>query len=121
MRGPSGRGAAGGAEGFATAAARAAGHRSVGGKGGCCWDIDIVRDLRIGDGDAGVVERYNGTAGVADRWVEETPGVDIRGGTLDDEREWDVGAVDAERIGVGATDAERVRPRRERGEAILVI
>jgi len=87
-RGPSGRGAAVGAEGFATAAARAAGHRSVGGKGGgCCWDTDIVRDLRIGDGDAGVVERYDGTAGVADRWAEETPGVEIRGGTLDDERE----------------------------------
>jgi hypothetical protein len=68
MRGPSGRGAAAGAEGLAIAAARAAGHRSLGGKGGgCCCDIDIVRDLRMGDGDAGVLERYVGTAGVADR------------------------------------------------------
>ena len=47
--------------------------------------------------------------------------MEIRGGTLDDEREGDVGAVDAERVGVGATDAERVRPRRERGELILEI
>lgn len=66
-RGPSGRGAAAGAEGL-TAAASAGGHWSVGGNGGgCCCDIDIVRDLRIGDGDAGVLERYDGTAGVADR------------------------------------------------------
>lgn len=65
MRGPSGRMAVG-AEGFE--AMRAAGHWSLGGKGGgCCCDIDIVRDLRIGDGDAGVLERYDGTAGVADR------------------------------------------------------
>ena len=58
-----------GAEGFE--AMRAGGHWSLGGKGGgwggCCCDIDIVRDLRIGDGDAGVLERYDGTAGVADR------------------------------------------------------
>jgi len=50
--------------------------------------------------------------------AEETPGVDIRGGTLDPEREWDVGATDAER-GVGATDAERDSPRREKDEEIL--
>jgi hypothetical protein len=66
-RGPSGRGAAAGAEGFPIAAVSAAGHRSMEGKGGCCCDIDMVLDLR-GDGDAGVVERYVGTAGVADRW-----------------------------------------------------
>jgi hypothetical protein len=51
-RGPNGRGAAAGAEGFA---ASVAGHGGNG--GGCCCDIDIVRDLRIGDGDAGVLER----------------------------------------------------------------
>jgi hypothetical protein len=45
------------------------------------------------------------------------PGVEIRGGTLDEERE-DVGATDAERVG-GTTDAERVCPSRDRGEAIL--
>lgn len=66
MRGPSGRGAAGGAEGLLIEAVSAAGHRSLGGKGGCC-DIDIVRDLRMGEGDAGVLERNDGTAGVADR------------------------------------------------------
>jgi hypothetical protein len=65
-RGPRGRGAAGGAEGLLIEAVSAAGHRSLGGRGGGC-DIDIVRDLRTGDGDAGVVERYDGTAGVADR------------------------------------------------------
>jgi hypothetical protein len=66
-RGPSGRGAAGGAEGLLLIeAVSAAGHRSLGGKGGGC-DIDIVRDFRTGDGDAGVVERNDGTAGVADR------------------------------------------------------
>jgi hypothetical protein len=65
-RGPSGRGAAGGAEGLLLIeAVSAAGHRSLGGKGGGC-DIDIVRDFRTGDGDAGVLERYDGTAGVAD-------------------------------------------------------
>jgi len=58
-RGPAGRGAVAGAEGFAaTAAVSAAGHRSLRGKGGgWCCDIDIVRDLRMGDGDAGVLER----------------------------------------------------------------
>jgi hypothetical protein len=66
-RGPSGRGAAAGAEGLLIAAVSAAGHRSMEGKGGCCCDIDIVRDLRTGDGDAGVLERYDGTPGVADR------------------------------------------------------
>jgi hypothetical protein len=65
-RGPSGRGAAGRAEGLLIEAVSAAGHRSLGGKGGGC-DIDIVRDLRTGDGDEGVLERNNGTAGVADR------------------------------------------------------
>jgi len=65
-RGPSGRGAAAGAEGLLSAAVSAAGHRSMEGKGGGC-DIDIVRDLRTGDGDVGVLERYDGTAGVADR------------------------------------------------------
>jgi hypothetical protein len=64
-RGPSGREVAEWAEGFARAAVSDGGHRSLGGSGGCC-DIDIVRDLRIGDGDAGVVGRYDGT-GVADR------------------------------------------------------
>jgi hypothetical protein len=65
-RGPSGRWVAARAEGFE--AARDAGHWSLGGKGGgCCCDVDIVRDLRIGDGDAGVLERYDGTPGVADR------------------------------------------------------
>jgi hypothetical protein len=55
-RGPAGRGAAAGAEGFAaTAAASAAGHRGKG--GGCCCDTDTVRDLRMGDGDTGVLER----------------------------------------------------------------
>jgi hypothetical protein len=64
-RGPSGREAAAGAEGL-IAAVSAAGHRSMEGKGGgCCCDIDIVRDLRTGDGDAGVLERYG--TGVADR------------------------------------------------------
>jgi hypothetical protein len=58
-RGPCGRGAAGGAEGLVIDAGQ-------GGKGGGC-DIDIVRDLRTGDGDTGVPERYDGTAGVADR------------------------------------------------------
>lgn len=49
------------------------------------------------------------------------PGVDIRAGTVDPEREGDVGATDAERVGgVGATDAERLSPRRESGEAIFV-
>ncbi len=33
--------------------------------------------LANGDGDAGVVERYDGMAAVADRWVEETPQVEI--------------------------------------------
>jgi len=48
------------------------------------------------------------------------PGVEIRAGTLDPERDGEVGATDAERVGgVGATDAERVSPRRDRGEAIL--
>jgi hypothetical protein len=48
------------------------------------------------------------------------PGVEIRAGTPDPERDGDVGATDAERVGgVGATDAERVSPRRESGEAIL--
>jgi len=65
-RGPSGRGAAGGAEGLLIEAVSAAGHRSLGGKGGGCCDIDIVRDLR-GDGDTGVLERNDDTAGVADR------------------------------------------------------
>jgi hypothetical protein len=60
-RGPSGRGAAGGAEGLLIEAVSAAGHRSLGGKGGGC-DIDIVRDLRIGDGDTGVLERNDGVA-----------------------------------------------------------
>lgn len=47
------------------------------------------------------------------------PGVDIRAGTEEPERD-EVGATDAERVGgVGATDAERVRPRRESGEAIF--
>ena len=82
-----------GAEGFVAAA-----HRSLEGRGGGFCDIDIVRDLRIGDGDAGVVERNDGGVGVADRWAAEgKPGVPIR-----------VGAVDAARVGVaGATDAER--------------
>jgi len=65
-RGPCGRAAAVGAEGFGVAAVSAAGHWSLGGKGGRC-DIDIVRVLRIGDGDTGVLERNDGTAGVADR------------------------------------------------------
>jgi hypothetical protein len=60
--GPSGREAAAGAEGLTIAAVSAAGHRSRGGKGGGC-DIDIVRDLRTGVGDA--KERIGGTAGVA--------------------------------------------------------
>jgi len=48
------------------------------------------------------------------------PGVEIRPGTVDAERDGEVGATDAERVGgVGATDAERLRPRRESGEAIL--
>jgi len=48
------------------------------------------------------------------------PGVDIRAGTEEPERDEEVGATDAERVGgVGATDAERVRPRRESGEAII--
>jgi hypothetical protein len=117
-RGPCGRVAAVGAEGFGVAAVSAAGHWSLGGKGGRC-DIDIVRVLRIGDGDTGVLERNDGTAGVADRWVDEAAGVEIRGGTLDAERERDVGATDAERIGpVGATDPERLC-RRASGETIL--
>jgi hypothetical protein len=58
MRGPSGCGAAAGAEDL-IAAGSAAGHLSMEGKeGGCCCDIDIVRDLRTGDGDAGLLERY---------------------------------------------------------------
>lgn len=61
-RGPTGRGAAGGAEGLVIEPSPA----GQGGKGGGC-DIDIVRDLRTGDGDAGVLERNDGTAGVADR------------------------------------------------------
>jgi hypothetical protein len=48
------------------------------------------------------------------------PGVEIRAGTVDAERDGEVGATDAERVcAVGATDAERVSPRRESGEAIL--
>ena len=66
-RGPSGRGAAGGAEGLVIDAVSAAGHRSLGGNGGGGCDIDIVLDLRTGDGDTGVLERYDGAAGVADR------------------------------------------------------
>src|SRR5258708_34503248 len=69
-RGPSGRGAAGWAEGLLIEAVSAAGHRSLGGKGGGC-DIDAVRDLRTGDGDAGVLRRNDGQAGGASRWVEE--------------------------------------------------
>jgi len=65
IRGPAGREAEG-VEGFITAAVRDGCHRSLEGKGGCC-DIDMVRDLRIGDGDAGVVERNDGKPGVADR------------------------------------------------------
>lgn len=54
--------------------------------------------------------------------AEETPGVEIRGGTVDAEREGDVGATDAERAcDEGATDAERLIPRRERGEAMLAM
>jgi hypothetical protein len=49
------------------AAVSATGHRSMEGKGGCCCDIDIVRDLRTGDGDAEVLERNDGTAGIADQ------------------------------------------------------
>ena len=37
------------------------------GKGGSCCDINMVLDLQ-GDADAGVVEWYIGTVGVADRW-----------------------------------------------------
>ena len=66
-RGPSGLDAAPGAEGFDAAAMSDAGHRSVDGNGGCCCDIDIVRDLRMGDGDAGVLERKDVKPGVADR------------------------------------------------------
>jgi hypothetical protein len=49
------------------------------------------------------------------------PGVEVRAGTVDPDRDGDVGATDAERVGgVGATDAERLSPRRrEIGEAIL--
>lgn len=56
-RGPTGRGAAAGAEGLLSAAVSAAGQRSMEGKGGCCCEIDIVRDFRTGDGEAGVLER----------------------------------------------------------------
>ena len=50
------------------------------------------------------------------------PGVEIREGTVDPERDGEVGATDAERVGgVGATDAERVSPMRESGDAILVM
>jgi hypothetical protein len=42
-------------------------------------------------------------------------------GALDAERVGDVGATDAERIGVGVTDVERLWPMRERGEAMLRI
>jgi hypothetical protein len=116
-RGPSGRWAADGAEGLPSAAVSAAGHRSMEGKGGCCCDIDIVRDLRTGDGDTGVLERKEG---VADREAEEMPGVEIRPGTVDADRDGEVGATDAERVGgVWATDDERLSPRRESGEAIL--
>lgn len=66
MRGPSGRGAVGGAEGLLIEAVNAASHRSLGGKEGGC-DIDIVQDLRTGDGDAGIMERNDGMAGVAYR------------------------------------------------------
>ncbi len=67
-RGPSGLDAAAWAEGFNAAAVSDGGQRSVDGNGGgCCCDIDIVRDLRMGDGDAGVLERNDGKAGVADR------------------------------------------------------
>jgi len=68
-RGPSGLDVAVGAEGFDAAAMRDAGHRSLDGNGGgCCCDTDIVRDLRMGDGDAGVVERNDVPGpGVADR------------------------------------------------------
>ena len=47
------------------------------------------------------------------------PGVEIRGGTVDAERNGEVGATDAERMGgVGATDAERLSPKRESGEVM---
>jgi hypothetical protein len=119
-RGPNGLEVAVGAEGFDAAAMRDAGHRSLDGNGGCCCDIDIVRDLRMGDGDAGVVERYDVKPGVADRWeVEGKPGVEIRGGAIDAERVGDMGATDAERVGF--TDVERLWPKRERGEAMLEI
>ena len=49
--------------------------------------------------------------------AEETPGVEIRGGTLDGGRE-NVGATDAERVS-GTTDTEQVCPSRDRGETIL--
>jgi hypothetical protein len=64
MRGPSGCGAAAGAEDL-IAAGSAAGHLSMEGKeGGCCCDIDIVWDLQTGDSDARVLERYG--TGVAE-------------------------------------------------------
>jgi hypothetical protein len=44
-RGPSGRGVDAGAEGL-IAAVSAAGQSMEGKGGGCCCDIDIVRDLR---------------------------------------------------------------------------
>jgi hypothetical protein len=66
-RGPSGLDEAVGAEGFDAAAMRDAGHRSLDGNGGGCCDTDMVRDLRMGDGDTGVVERNDVKPGVADR------------------------------------------------------
>ncbi len=120
-RGPSGLDAAAGAEGFDAAAMSDAGQRSLDGNGGgWCCDTDIVRDLRMGDGDVGVLERNDVKVGVADRWaVEGKPGVEIRVGAIDAERVGDVGATDAERV--GATDVERLWPKRERGEAMLGI
>ena len=50
---------------------------------------------------------------------EEMLGVEIRGGTVDAERDGDVGATDAERMGgVGDRDAERLSPKRDSGEVM---
>jgi hypothetical protein len=62
-RGLSGRGAHAGAEGL-IAAVSAAGQSMEGKGGGCCCDIDIVRDLRM-------VERMS-QKGEKARWAEKS-------------------------------------------------
>jgi hypothetical protein len=67
----------------------------------------------------GVVHGCNPTHACVCALQEEMLGVEIQGGTVDAERDGDVGATDAERMGsVGATDAERLSPKHNSGEVM---